>query len=140
MNDILMPLLRTVREHQEEAISKENDNTSEDLGRTTGGERIKMVVHHTRDTKEKQWHETSVIVLRGITRIVRQFLASWISSASLTLDNNVSSPFIHKIKKRNSLVSPKTGGLGSWFFSTKEDEDDKARRERPRKLSRVVGY
>ena len=71
MNDILMPLLRTVREHQEEAISKENDNTSEDLGRTTGGERIKMVVHHTRDTKEKQWHETSVIVLRG----------TWCSSA-----------------------------------------------------------
>ena len=55
---------------------------------------------------------------------MRQFLATWIASASLTLGNNVTSPFVHKIKKRNSLVSPKTGGLGSWFFSTKEDEDD----------------
>ena len=84
-----------------------------------------MVVHHTRDTTEKQWHETSVIALQGVTRIVRQFLASWIANACSTLDS--SSPF--QVKRKNSLISPKGtpgGNLSSWFFGNGAEENEES--------------
>ncbi|XP_042398524.1 protein MON2 homolog [Zingiber officinale] len=40
---------------------------------TRGGKAIHMLIHHSRNTAQKQWDETIVLVLGGITRILRSF-------------------------------------------------------------------
>ena len=34
------------------------------LGVKSSGETVRMIMHHSRDTAEKQWHETTVIALQ----------------------------------------------------------------------------
>ncbi|XP_068649645.1 uncharacterized protein [Aristolochia californica] len=38
-----------------------------------GGKAVHMLIHHSRNTAQKQWDETLVLVLGGITRILRSF-------------------------------------------------------------------
>ncbi|KAF6142246.1 hypothetical protein GIB67_012095 [Kingdonia uniflora] len=38
-----------------------------------GGKAVHMLIHHSRNTAQKQWDETLVLVLGGITRLLRSF-------------------------------------------------------------------
>ncbi|XP_072952390.1 uncharacterized protein [Typha angustifolia] len=38
-----------------------------------GGKTVHMLIHHSRNTAQKQWDETIVLVLAGITRLLRSF-------------------------------------------------------------------
>ncbi|KAJ8475568.1 hypothetical protein OPV22_019295 [Ensete ventricosum] len=40
---------------------------------TRGGKAVHMLIHHSRNTAQKQWDETIVLVLGGITRLLRSF-------------------------------------------------------------------
>lgn len=40
---------------------------------TRGGKAVHMLIHHSRNTAQKQWDETLVLVLGGITRLLRSF-------------------------------------------------------------------
>ncbi len=38
------------------------------------GRSVKMLVHHSRNSEQKQWDETLVLVLNGMGRLLRVFL------------------------------------------------------------------
>jgi hypothetical protein len=38
------------------------------------GQQVRMVVHHSRNTEQKQWDETTVLALAGMGRIMRAHL------------------------------------------------------------------
>ncbi|GMN25335.1 hypothetical protein TIFTF001_000898 [Ficus carica] len=57
--------------HMVETSSKDEWQGKE-LG-TRGGKAIHMLVHHSRNTAQKQWDETLVLILGGIARILRSF-------------------------------------------------------------------
>jgi hypothetical protein len=47
-----------------------------ELGRSRNGAAVLMVVHHSRNTAEKQWNETVVLALGCMTRVMRCAIAS----------------------------------------------------------------
>ncbi|XP_050143389.1 uncharacterized protein LOC126619152 isoform X2 [Malus sylvestris] len=57
--------------HMAETSSKDEWHGKE-LG-TRGGKAVHMLIHHSRNTAQKQWDETLVLVLGGIARILRSF-------------------------------------------------------------------
>ena len=44
------------------------------------GEKLMMLMHHSRNTGEKQWSETRVHVLQGTTRVLKQFFVQFSES------------------------------------------------------------
>ncbi|XP_031477870.1 uncharacterized protein LOC116248950 isoform X2 [Nymphaea colorata] len=54
------------------ASSSRDEWQGKELG-TRGGKAVHMLIHHSRNTAQKQWDETIVLVLGGITRILRSF-------------------------------------------------------------------
>lgn len=54
------------------ANSSRDEWHGKELG-TRGGKAIHMLIHHSRNTAQKQWDETLVLVLGGITRLLRSF-------------------------------------------------------------------
>jgi hypothetical protein len=50
-----------------------NQAAAEILGRVRG-ERVAMLVHHSRNSVQKQWDETLVLALGGMARILRAHL------------------------------------------------------------------
>ncbi|XP_054804330.1 uncharacterized protein LOC129307410 isoform X2 [Prosopis cineraria] len=54
------------------ATSSKDERQGKELG-TRGGKAIHMLIHHSRNTAQKQWDETLVLVLGGIARILRLF-------------------------------------------------------------------
>ncbi|XP_019258208.1 PREDICTED: protein MON2 homolog isoform X2 [Nicotiana attenuata] len=54
------------------ATSSKTEWQGKELG-TRGGKAIHMLIHHSRNTAQKQWDETLVLVLGGIARILRSF-------------------------------------------------------------------
>ncbi|CAN6439754.1 unnamed protein product [Victoria cruziana] len=54
------------------ASSSRDEWQGKELG-TRGGKAVHMLIHHSRNTAQKQWDETIVLVLGGITRIFRSF-------------------------------------------------------------------
>ncbi|OAE34533.1 hypothetical protein AXG93_1247s1050 [Marchantia polymorpha subsp. ruderalis] len=61
--NLMFPLVETVR-HLAAISSK--DEIGEELG-TQGGKTVHMLVHHSRNTAQKQWDETIVLVLGGLS-------------------------------------------------------------------------
>jgi hypothetical protein len=64
----VFPLVDTVR-HLASTSSKDQWHGKE-LG-TEGGKPVHMLVHHSRNTAQKQWDETLVLVLGGMGRLLR---------------------------------------------------------------------
>ncbi|XP_008450757.2 uncharacterized protein LOC103492245 isoform X2 [Cucumis melo] len=54
------------------ATSSKDEWQGKELG-THGGKAVHMLIHHSRNTAQKQWDETLVLVLSGIARILRSF-------------------------------------------------------------------
>ncbi|KAJ0982542.1 hypothetical protein J5N97_010797 [Dioscorea zingiberensis] len=54
------------------ATSSRDEWQGKELG-TRGGKAVHMLIHHSRNTAQKQWDETLVLVLSGITRLLRSF-------------------------------------------------------------------
>ncbi|GAB2287397.1 hypothetical protein Dimus_021775 [Dionaea muscipula] len=54
------------------ATSSRDEWHGKELG-TRGGKAVHMLVHHSRNTAQKQWDETVVLVLGGIARLLRSF-------------------------------------------------------------------
>jgi len=67
--DIMIPLMKLVDEYSSKAASE--PVLGEKLGR---GTEDRMVVHHSRDTAEKQWRETRVTILQGCAKFIRSIL------------------------------------------------------------------
>jgi hypothetical protein len=66
--NLVFPLVDTVR-HLASTSSKDQWHGKE-LG-TEGGKPVHMLVHHSRNTAQKQWDETLVLVLGGMGRLLR---------------------------------------------------------------------
>ena len=66
--DMLFPLLQ-YSFHMSATSSKEEAEAAL-LGRSKG-EKVRLVVHHSRNTEQKQWDETVVVCLGGMTRLLR---------------------------------------------------------------------
>lgn len=69
--DMLFPLLRHAF-HMSATSSKEEAEAAL-LGRSRG-EQVRLVVHHSRNTEQKQWDETVVVAVGGMTRLLRAHL------------------------------------------------------------------
>ncbi|XP_071724220.1 uncharacterized protein [Rutidosis leptorrhynchoides] len=54
------------------ATSSKDEWQGKELG-TRGGKTVHMLIHHSRNTAQKQWDETLVLVLGGIARLLRCF-------------------------------------------------------------------
>ncbi|KNA25395.1 hypothetical protein SOVF_006550 [Spinacia oleracea] len=54
------------------ATSSRDEWHGKELG-TQGGKAVHMLIHHSRNTAQKQWDETLVVVLAGIARLLRSF-------------------------------------------------------------------
>ncbi|KAJ6846953.1 protein MON2-like protein isoform X4 [Iris pallida] len=54
------------------ATSSRDEWQGKELG-IRGGKAVHMLIHHSRNTAQKQWDETIVLVLGGITRLLRSF-------------------------------------------------------------------
>lgn len=54
------------------ATSSKDEWQGKELG-TRGGKAVHMLIHHSRNTAQKQWDETLVLVLGGISRLLRSF-------------------------------------------------------------------
>ncbi len=59
MFQVLFPLLDKVKKHSSTASDSKDDLNS-------GGN---ILIHHSRDTAEKQWAETRVLTLAGVARV-----------------------------------------------------------------------
>ncbi|XP_050379358.1 uncharacterized protein LOC126796668 isoform X2 [Argentina anserina] len=59
-------------ERPEAATSSKDEWHGKELG-TRGGKAVHMLIHHSRNTAQKQWDETLVLVLGGVSRILRSF-------------------------------------------------------------------
>ncbi|KAH7372647.1 hypothetical protein KP509_17G014700 [Ceratopteris richardii] len=66
--NLVFPLIDTVR-HLASTSSKD-EWYGRELG-TQGGKPVHMLVHHSRNTAQKQWDETLVFVLNGIRRLLK---------------------------------------------------------------------
>ena len=69
--DLLFPLLRHAF-HMSATSSKEETEAAL-LGKARG-EQIRLVVHHSRNTAQKQWDETVVVAVGGMSRLFRAHL------------------------------------------------------------------
>ncbi|CAN1132410.1 Protein MON2 homolog [Linum perenne] len=54
------------------ATSSKDEWQGKELG-TRGGKAVHMLIHHSRNTAQKQWDETLVLVLGGIARLLRSY-------------------------------------------------------------------
>ena len=67
--DILFPMLDDIQSATSAAAT---DEVQVELGKQ-GGRSVKLLVHHSRNSVQKQWNETVLISYGGLTRIVRTF-------------------------------------------------------------------
>lgn len=70
LRDYVFPILDCVSHLA--ATSSRDEWQGKELG-TRGGKAVHMLIHHSRNTAQKQWDETLVLVLGGITRLLRSF-------------------------------------------------------------------
>lgn len=73
---VLFPLFEHVEQFFHTASKEREQLQQQQLSKSSGGQEILM--HHSRDTPEKQWAETYVMILSGVTRTVqvkKDFLA-----------------------------------------------------------------
>ncbi|KAI4378915.1 hypothetical protein MLD38_016333 [Melastoma candidum] len=78
------------------ATSSKDEWRGKELG-TRGGKAVHMLIHHSRNTAQKQWDETLVLVFGGIARLLRSlfpflnslnvFLSGWDSLLNIVKDS-----------------------------------------------------
>ncbi|CAF3359352.1 unnamed protein product [Rotaria socialis] len=66
---VLFPLFEHVEQFFYTASKEREQMQQQQLSKSSGGQEILM--HHSRDTPEKQWAETYVMILAGVTRTVQ---------------------------------------------------------------------
>ncbi|KAK9810126.1 hypothetical protein WJX72_005196 [[Myrmecia] bisecta] len=69
--EMLFPLLRQV--YHMSATSSREEAKAEVLGKLKGVS-VKMLIHHSRNSEQKQWDETLVLALSGMARLLRAHL------------------------------------------------------------------
>ncbi|KAK9868608.1 hypothetical protein WJX84_001848 [Apatococcus fuscideae] len=69
--EMMFPLLHTV--HHISATSSKEEANPEVLGKLRGVS-VKMLVHHSRNSEQKQWDETLVLALAGMARLLKSHL------------------------------------------------------------------
>ncbi|KAH9318494.1 hypothetical protein KI387_020263, partial [Taxus chinensis] len=67
---LVFPLLTSVQHLA--ATSSKDEWQGKELG-MRGGKPVHMLIHHSRNTQQKQWDETLVLVLSGMSRLLRPF-------------------------------------------------------------------
>ncbi len=72
MWELSLPLL--THTHHMACTSSDEVVTAAELGKDGGGRSVMMLTHHSRNTEQKQWEETLVLVLAGLTKVLRAFL------------------------------------------------------------------
>uniref|UniRef100_A0A7S0NBW2 Mon2 C-terminal domain-containing protein n=1 Tax=Chlamydomonas leiostraca TaxID=1034604 RepID=A0A7S0NBW2_9CHLO len=70
--DMMLPLVASMH-HMSETSSNEEVAASV-LGTDKSGKSVKMLMHHSRNTEQKQWDETLVLALSGATKVLRAHL------------------------------------------------------------------
>ncbi|EGC38554.1 hypothetical protein DICPUDRAFT_93806 [Dictyostelium purpureum] len=127
--DTLFPLLSEIKSFSEKADQERIDS---DLG--SG---VKLLVHHSRNTAQKQWDETQVLSIGGMVRIFKQFfdtlttlpsfLRSWecllnhleTESKSTSKEVSLSSlSFLHEIVNTSSIIDPSHPELSESIWET----------------------
>lgn len=68
--DIYFPLLEKIRSGASAAATEE---LNVELG-TQGGRSVKLLVHHSRNSGQKQWNETVMLCFNGLTRVIKAFV------------------------------------------------------------------
>lgn len=58
----------------------------DELAKDASSVRYKVAFHHSRDSRGKQWVVTQVLVLRGLTRILRSFFTQLLDSVTIDQD------------------------------------------------------
>ena len=73
-----LPLLTSLLEANPEREKESVGATSHELGRDKdSGRSVMMMVHHSRDTAQKQWDETRVFALQGAARVLKVYVEAW---------------------------------------------------------------
>ena len=73
-----LPLLASVLEANPEREKESGGAASHELGRDKdSGRSVMMLVHHSRDTAQKQWDETRVFALQGAARVLKVYVEAW---------------------------------------------------------------
>ncbi|RIA83990.1 hypothetical protein C1645_880206 [Glomus cerebriforme] len=72
---VLFPLLDSVKLASERAVkAMQQQQLNESAEKISSPQKKEFMVHHSRDTVDKQWDETKVIVLTGISGIFKNFI------------------------------------------------------------------
>lgn len=71
LSDLILPLLKSV--YFISVTSSSEESEALELGKEKGRS-VRMLVHHSRNTERKQWDETLVLALNGITKIFKGYL------------------------------------------------------------------
>ena len=73
-----LPLLASLLEANPEREKESVGAASHELGRDKdSGRSVMMMVHHSRDTAQKQWDETRVFALQGAARVLKVYVEAW---------------------------------------------------------------
>lgn len=90
--DALFPLFAKAGERSALAMRRKEEAITPELKKG-----VKMTVHHSRDTAQKQWSETQVLALRGLSRVVKTctklllqedwFQQIWIATSEICKDS-----------------------------------------------------
>jgi hypothetical protein len=75
-DQVIFPLFEMTGERSHKAMQLNEAAIAPELKKGT-----KMVLHHSRDTAHKQWSETRLLALRGLTRVINTCTASLITEA-----------------------------------------------------------
>ena len=70
LNDTVFPLLDDLLSSEEKKVSHGVSGTELGKDKSTG-KSVMMLVHYSRDTAEKQWSESRVYALQGLSRVMR---------------------------------------------------------------------
>ncbi|KAG2500662.1 hypothetical protein HYH03_001428 [Edaphochlamys debaryana] len=69
---LLFELLATI--YKQAAASSREEAAAVELGKEKGGRSVVMLVHHSRNSEQKQWDETLVLALGGTAKVVKRHL------------------------------------------------------------------
>ncbi|GIL75246.1 hypothetical protein Vretifemale_5026 [Volvox reticuliferus] len=70
---LLFDLLLTI--HRVSSTSSVEEAAAVELGKEKGGRPVVMLVHHSRNSEQKQWDETLVLALGGAAKVMRSYMA-----------------------------------------------------------------
>ena len=66
----IMPLVELIVLCCREAAKDATIMEGEQLGRSRTGDAVRMVIHHSRNTAAKQWNESRILALQGLSRLL----------------------------------------------------------------------